>query len=183
MISARKVFPGIALCLMAAFAGAAPSRAQQASEPVLKKAAASKFQTVPNVPTCATAAVESGNPASGASLLLVHVAPGCTFPWHFHTIVEAVLGVSGVLRLQMKGGQPATLGPSDYAMMPAHHVHMARCASRVPCAFFLHSSGAFDIHYVDAAGRDIPLAEAIAALRPRPARRPAAAGKPATPKP
>ena len=39
-------------------------------------------------------------------------------------------------------------------MMPSKHVHQFTCMSA--CAAFVSSDAAFDIHYVDAKGSEIP---------------------------
>ena len=41
-----------------------------------------------------------------------------------------------------------------YAMMPSKHVHRFTCMSA--CTGFVTSDAAFDIHYVDAGGKEIP---------------------------
>jgi hypothetical protein len=43
--------------------------------------------------------------------------------------------------------------------MPSHHVHQARCSRT--CAFFSISDATFDIHYVDDAGKEISMDEAL----------------------
>jgi hypothetical protein len=45
--------------------------------------------------------------------------------------------------------------------MPSGHVHRARCTQA--CKLFVYSDAAFDIRYVDAAGREISAEEALAA--------------------
>ena len=45
--------------------------------------------------------------------------------------------------------------------MPGHHVHRATCLGSTPCKVFLSSDAAFDIHWVDAAGQEIPLEAAL----------------------
>jgi hypothetical protein len=54
----------------------------------------------------------------------------------------------------MKEGGNATLGPGGYAMLPGKHVHQFTCSSA--CSAFVSSDEAFDIHYVDANGKEIP---------------------------
>ena len=146
------------------------THAQQNDEPVVHPRASMKFAPVPNLPACATAAVESGDPTKGAATLLLNIAPGCDVPWHWHTATETILITSGSLRLEMKGGdKPAMLRAGDYAAMPSHHVHQARCVGATPCMLFIHSSAAFDIHYVNAAGDEIPMSEAIKPAARKPA--------------
>ena len=61
--------------------------------------------------------------------------------------------VSGSAKVEMKGGGTATLGPGGYAMMPSKHVHQFTCVSA--CSAFINSDGAFDMHYVDAGGKEV----------------------------
>ena len=62
--------------------------------------------------------------------------------------------VSGLAKVEMKGGSSVTVGQGGYAMMPGKHVHQFTCTSA--CAAFVSSDGAFDIHYVDTNGKEIP---------------------------
>jgi len=149
------------------------TRAQQSDEPVVHPHSSMKFAPVPNLPACTTAAVEGGDPTKGQSTLVTNFTSGCIVPWHWHTPTETILVVSGTSRLDMKGtAKPVMLHSGDYAEMPAHHVHQARCVSSVPCVLFIHSSDTFDIHYVNAAGDEIPSSEAL-----KPAPRKSAANK------
>ena len=141
--------------------GSATVRAQNANEPVINMHSTLKFGPLPNLPACLTGASERGNPMTEASVLLLHFRAGCHVPWHWHTAEETLLVVSGTLRAEMKGGaKPMFLHGGDYALMPSHNIHQATCVGTVPCSLFLHSSGAFDIHYVDSSGKEIPLSEA-----------------------
>jgi hypothetical protein len=51
------------------------------------------------------------------------------------------------------------LHPGDYLSLPGKGVHQFTCI--VACTFFLSSDGVFDIHYVDASGKEIPPDEAL----------------------
>ncbi len=134
--------------------------AQESSEQVvIKKAATSKFTTVPNVPACITVAVDRGDPATGPSAMLNKFAAGCTVPWHWHTPNEQLMIVSGVLRVEMKDEKPVVQRAGDFAFLPARHIHRAMCVS-VPCVLFLTSDGPFDVHYAGPNGEEITLAEA-----------------------
>ncbi len=140
----------------------APVLAQEpGSEPVVKKAATAKFATPPNVPACVASTVVRGVPSHGPNASLVRLGPGCAFPWHWHTASEEVLIVSGAETFEMKGSSPSILRAGDYAYVPGHHVHRAACTGRAPCVVFSSRAGATDYHYVNAAGQEIPLAEAL----------------------
>jgi len=129
----------------------APAYAQDAG--VVRKMSESKFGPVPGLPACIHAAVQSGDPAKGASIILFKGKAGCTVPWHWHTPVENVMIVSGSAKFEMKNHGATTIGPGGYAMMPSKHVHRFTCSSA--CTGFVTSDAAFDIHYVDAGGKEI----------------------------
>jgi quercetin dioxygenase-like cupin family protein len=99
--------------------------------------------------------VESGDPSKGASVILLKGPAGCRIPWHWHTPTEQIMVVSGSAKVEMRdSGRTSSLGPGGYAMMPSKHVHQFTCTSA--CAAFVSSDAAFDIHYVDAKGSEIP---------------------------
>jgi len=109
-----------------------------------------KLRTVPGLPTCATGAVQSGDPTKGPSIIYSKMTAGCTIPWHWHTPNEHLMMVTGTARMDMKNGQPLTLRAGGFAMMPSHHVHQFSCAKG--CTLYIYSDGPFDIHYVNAGG-------------------------------
>jgi quercetin dioxygenase-like cupin family protein len=120
---------------------------------VLRKLSENKLAPMAGLPTCTNLAVESGDPGKGPSVIVFKATAGCVIPWHMHTPVEHVMIVSGSAKVEMKGGSSAILGPGGYAMMPSKHVHQFTCTSA--CSVFVASDGAFDIHYVDADGKEI----------------------------
>ena len=127
---------------------------------VLRKLSENKLAPMAGMPSCISMAVESGDPSKGPSVIVFEGKAGCTIPWHWHTPVEHVMIVSGSARMEMKGGSNATLGPGGYALMPSKHVHQFTCASA--CSAFVYSDGAFDIHYLDANGKEISPDAALA---------------------
>jgi len=127
---------------------------------VVRKLSENKLAPMAGLPSCVTMAVESGDPAKGPSVIVFKGTAGCTIPWHWHTPTEHVMIVSGSAKVEMKGGSSAVLGPGGYAMMPSKHVHQFTCASA--CSAFVNSDGAFDIHYQDANGKEIPPDAALA---------------------
>ena len=122
---------------------------------VLRNLTENKFEPLRGMPTCVTMAVESGDPTKGASVIVFKGTAGCTIPWHWHTPTEQVMIVSGSAKVEMKAsGKTAVLGPGGFAMMPSKHVHQFTCTKA--CSAFVSSDAAFDIHYVDASGNEIP---------------------------
>jgi quercetin dioxygenase-like cupin family protein len=141
------------------------------NNPIVSAAASAKFGAVPNTPECFTVAVERGDPGAGASVLLAKFAPGCVAPFHWHTPSETAMLVSGSLELQMKDDKAFVAHHGDFVYLPGRHVHRATCVGAAPCLVFLSSEAAFDIHWVDAAGQEIPLEAALknakAAAKPK----------------
>jgi quercetin dioxygenase-like cupin family protein len=135
-------------------------------KPIVTTAASAKFGTIPNAPECFTVAVERGDPSTGPSVLLAKFTPGCVAPWHWHTPSETVMVVSSSLEVQMKGDKAFVARHGDFVYLPGHHVHRATCLGSTPCMVFLSSDAAFDLHWIDAAGQEIPLETALKNAKP-----------------
>jgi quercetin dioxygenase-like cupin family protein len=135
------------------------SAAAAADQAIVISPATLKFTSLPGAPSCLTAAVLRGDPATGPSVMLQRLTAGCRVPWHWHTPDEQVMVVNGTGKFEMKGAKPIGLQPGAYAFLPGHHVHRGSCASA--CTLFASADGVFDIHYVDEAGNEIPAVEAL----------------------
>ena len=118
-----------------------------------------KYIPIPDMPACATAAILRGNPRSGAAWVYLKLDSGCRVPWHWHTANESLVVISGHGTLEMKDGPTMQLTPGAYAALPSHHQHQSIC--KRSCLFFNAADDAFDIHYMDPAGNEIPLEEAL----------------------
>ena len=118
-----------------------------------------KFDHIPGTPDCMLGTALSGDPGKGAALLMAKFASGCTVPWHWHTPDEHLMLASGVGRVEMKDTKPVVLRSGGYAMMPSKHVHQFTCVSS--CVAFLRTDGVFDMHYVDAGGKEITPDDAL----------------------
>lgn len=130
-------------------------------KPIVNPAGSAKFGAVPNAPECFTVAVEKGDPSKGSSVILAKFAPRCVAPWHWHTPTETVMVVSGSLQVQMKGDEAFVAHRGDFVDMAPRHVHRATCQGATPCLVFISSNATFDIHWVDAAGNEIPIEAAL----------------------
>ena len=118
-----------------------------------------KYMAIPGLPTCSPLAVQNGDPGTGPSVVLVKTPAGCVIPWHWHTANESLVFLSGRARIEMKN-MPATLvGASDYIYLPAKQPHQFTC--QAACSFYLSADAKFDIHYIDAAGKEISPEEAL----------------------
>ncbi len=62
------------------------------------------------------------------------------------------------------------VSPGDYVYLPGKHPHQFSCSTA--CMFFDVTEGAFDIHYIDNGGKEIPPDQAL-----KPAAKPAAKKK------
>ncbi|MGH7770530.1 MAG: cupin domain-containing protein [Candidatus Binatia bacterium] len=159
---------GFAVVLSLAVFSGWPARANagEAAEPMMAEQKSLKFAPIPGAPKCATAAAVRGDPSKGAAVLMIKLASGCRVPWHWHTANEQLMIVSGNGTLEMKEGKKLPLRAGAYAAIPGKHVHQATCSES--CMFFNTTDGAFDIHYVDQAGKEITAEEA---LKKRPERK------------
>ena len=144
----------IACAAMAAFS-------QNDVKPSVVTMAKSKFASLPAVPACLTLSPQSGDPSKGESLLLIKMKANCVVPWHWHTATEHLMFVSGKGRIEMKGETAQAVAGGDFVDLPSKHVHQFTCVSG--CVFFDHTSAAFDVHYVDKDGREIPVEQALKA--------------------
>ena len=119
-----------------------------------------KFGPLPNFPDCAKGAVLHGDPGSDqGAVLMAKATAGCKIPWHWHTANEQLGIISGTTTMQEKGGQPKTMTSGSYVFMPGKHQHEFIC--KTACALFVATDGKFDIHYVDASGKEISPDEAL----------------------
>jgi len=145
--------------------GLAVTALAQVDKPMVTTPATAKFVGLPVLPACATFAVEKGDPMKGPSILLIKATSGCQIPWHWHTAAEQLMFVSGTGKIEMQDAQPHALHKGDFAMLPAKHHHQFTCTSS--CLFFNAIDGAFDIHYIDKSGNEIPPDEALKDSRKR----------------
>ena len=135
--------------------------------------AKTKFAPLPGLPACMTLSAQRGDPTKGPAVILAKFTAGCTVPWHWHTAAENIMLVSGKGKIEMKDAStPASLVPGDYLYLPGKHQHQFTCVSA--CTMFDVTDGAFDIHYVDKDGNEIPPDQAL-----KPAKKPAATKSPA----
>jgi mannose-6-phosphate isomerase-like protein (cupin superfamily) len=136
-----------------------PSHADDTAEMITLNPETLKFTPIPHMPGCASAAILRGNPRSGPAWVFLKLASGCRVPWHWHTANETLVVISGRGTLAMKDGPPLRFASGAYASLPSRHVHQASCARG--CLLFNIADAAFDIHFVDASGKEISSDEAM----------------------
>ena len=107
---------------------AAQAPANAPKETVVVKAADVKWGNHPNVEG-AKLAVQSGDPAKGASVVLMKFPKGMTVPAHWHTSGETVTIVSGVAVLgsgeAVDAAKGTELGAGSYSVIPGKAPHWA----------------------------------------------------------
>jgi quercetin dioxygenase-like cupin family protein len=143
----------ILCCLSASLA------AQDAGAMAFAAAKASKFVNLPGLPACMTVAVQRGDPTKGSAALLLKFTPGCVVPWHWHTAAEQLMLVSGRGKAEMKDGKTMGMNPGDYAYLPSKNIHQFTAVTAV--LMYDIPDAAFDIHYVDKGGNEIPPDQAL----------------------
>ena|SRR5260221_590685 len=143
------------------FAGVALTPAFAQDQMGYSSMSTAKFGNLPVLPKCATIAVASGDPSKGAAVIMAKAATGCVIPWHWHTVSEQLMIVAGSGKVEMKEGAPMRLHSGDYLNLPAKNTHRFTCVAA--CSFFIVTDGVFDIHYVDANGKEMSMDDALKA--------------------
>jgi quercetin dioxygenase-like cupin family protein len=134
--------------LVILFLGVSANMMPQASKPgVAKSLSQVKFEQDEDV-KCLTSATENGDPAAGASTLILKATPNCAVPWHYHTAEEQLIVVRGSVLTEMDGMSPTTLRPGGFAMMPSKAKHQFSCESKSGCVLFVTFDRAYDIFWV-----------------------------------
>jgi quercetin dioxygenase-like cupin family protein len=114
----------------------------------------SKFGNLPVLPSCMTISVQRGDPSKGASVIAAKFTSGCKVPWHWHTANENLVLISGSGRAEVKDGGGHVLTAGDFLFLPGKQTHQFTCTSA--CVIYDMPEGAFDIHYVEKDGKEIP---------------------------
>ena len=159
------------LFVLLASALTTPLVAQSTDQMPYAALASTKFMTLPMLPACMTLSAQRGDPMKGAAVLLLKFKSGCVVPWHWHTANENLMMVSGRGKAEMKSGGAHTVAMGDYLYLASKQAHQFTCISS--CVVFDVIDGAFDIHYVDAEGKEIPVEQALKTkAKPAPAKKP-----------
>jgi len=158
----RRLFRGILAVLLIAVLPLLAQAQDMANQPAARNLKDIKLTNFPGLPTCTVGAVVSGDPSKGPSVIVAKLAAGCVIPWHWHTGNEQLMFVSGTARYEAKDGKPATVTAGGFVQNPGHHAHQLRCTSA--CALYVNSDAPFDIHYVDAQGKELTPDAALKAV-------------------
>jgi quercetin dioxygenase-like cupin family protein len=131
-------------CLAVFISGAA--LAEDTTTGAIKPISSVKFSPDNDV-KCLLSAVETGNPKTGRSTLILKASPGCVVPWHFHTAEEQLIVISGTVRSEMADHRPARLGPGGFAVMGSHAPHQFTCQSKFACLMMVAFDRIYDIYW------------------------------------
>lgn len=151
--------------LPAAWAGHKPAMSAPVT-PIVQSQATAKFGGLAVLPSCLSFAVDRGNPMTGPSVLIIKMTAGCVVPWHWHSVREELMLVSGQGKIEMSKFPTHVVHEGDYVLLPARHHHQFAC--QTDCVFFDAIGGKFDIHYIDKSGKEIPVKQALKAVSEKP---------------
>jgi quercetin dioxygenase-like cupin family protein len=138
---------GTVVCLGAALVAivmAAPGKTQ--NEGIARPISAVKFEQDEDV-KCLRSALESGNPASGASTFILKASAKCVVPWHYHTAEEQLVVIQGSVLTEMDGMSASTLGSGGFALMLSKKRHAFSCGSGAECLMVVSFDRPYDIFW------------------------------------
>jgi quercetin dioxygenase-like cupin family protein len=94
---------------------------------------------------CLLSAVETGDPNTGPSTIVLKAPAGCVVPWHFHTAQEQAVVIQGVVKMEMPDSPATLLGPGGFAVMRGKVPHQFACAPKVACLIMVSFDATYDI--------------------------------------
>jgi hypothetical protein len=96
---------------------------------------------------CLLSAVETGDPATGRSTLILKAPFGCVVPWHSHTAEEQLIVITGNVMSEMLEHKSARLGAGGFAVMGSRMPHQFTCRARLGCLMIVAFDGPYDIFW------------------------------------
>jgi len=96
---------------------------------------------------CLLSAVESGDPNTGPSTIILKAPPGCVVPWHSHTAQEQAVVIQGTVKMEMSDSPAMSLGPGGFAAMPGRMPHQFACDRKVACLIMVSFDGTYNIQW------------------------------------
>ena len=118
-----------------------------------------KLGNLPVLPTCMKIASQHGDPFKEAAAIAATFTSGCVVPWHWHTAGENIILLAGKGKIEMKDGASHAVSAGDYLFLPGKQAHQFTCITA--CRMYDLPTAAFDIHYVDKDGKEIPPEQAL----------------------
>lgn len=144
MISVRMTAQAFAAAILGA--AASLSQAAPAMDGAVKPLASIQFVADDDV-KCLSDAIETGDPDSGSSTLLLKAAPGCVVPWHYHTAVEQLIVISGTVLTEMLDRPASLLLAGGFAVMGSKVPHRFVCQGKLECLMVVSFDRKYDIFW------------------------------------
>jgi quercetin dioxygenase-like cupin family protein len=96
---------------------------------------------------CLSDAIETGDPDSGSSTLLLKAAPGCVVPWHYHSAAEQLIVIRGTVLTEMSGHPMGRLLAGGFAAMASRVPHRFVCQGKTGCLMMVIFDRKYDIFW------------------------------------
>ena len=135
-----------AIAAAALCAAASMSHAESAMKGDVKPLASVHFTADDDV-KCLSDAIETGDPETGASTILLKATPGCVVPWHYHTAVEQLIIIRGDVLTEMSGHPAGLLSAGGFAVMASQVPHKFVCQDKNECLMVVIFDRKYDIFW------------------------------------
>ena len=96
---------------------------------------------------CLSDAIETGDPDTGASTILLKATPGCVVPWHYHAAVEQLIIIRGDVLTEMSGHPADLLSAGGFAVMESKVPHKFVCQDKSECLMVVIFDRKYDIFW------------------------------------
>jgi quercetin dioxygenase-like cupin family protein len=96
---------------------------------------------------CLSDALETGNPDTGPSTVLLKATRGCEVPWHYHTAVEQLIVIRGTVSTEMSGHPATLLLAGGFAVMASQVPHRFVCQGKIECLMIVTFDRKYDIFW------------------------------------
>ncbi len=96
---------------------------------------------------CLSDALETGNPETGSSTMLLKASPGCVVPWHYHTAAEQLIVIRGTVLTEMPGHPASQLLAGGFAVMASRVPHRFVCQKEMECLMVVSFDRKYDIFW------------------------------------
>ena len=124
----------------------ASALAEDGAKGAIRPLSSIKFSADQDV-KCLLSAIETGDPTTGRSTLILKASPGCIVPWHFHTAEEQLIIISGTVMAEMTDHPLTRLGPGGFAVMAGRMPHQFTCQGKSACLMIVAFDRAYDIFW------------------------------------
>lgn len=142
---------GSTIFMVLVLSGIIGASAAGTSDGVVRPLSGVKFEQDEDV-KCLRSALESGDPRTGPSTVILSAPAKCAVPWHYHTAEEQLVVIRGSVVTEMDGMQASTLGAGGFALMPSKKHHRFSCDSDSGCLMVVTFDRTYDIFWLKQSG-------------------------------